>query len=91
MTEAELAVRPNLPIPGVAVILGNWLVRAGVWAETPPPMVMASVPLVRTEPDKSEREFPETFSVCAVMRAMAAVKCRSDQMSVSKKIFVAIV
>ncbi len=83
--EAELAVRPELPIPGVAVILGNGLVGARVWAETPPPVVVASMPLVRTEPDESEREFPEAFPACAITRAMAAVKSRSDQKSVSEK------
>ena len=85
--EAELAVRPALPIPGVSVILGNDLVGARLWAEVPPSVVVAPVPLVRLEPDENEREFPEVFTACAVTRAMAAAKsvAKSDKEDVSEK------
>ncbi|KAM3599208.1 uncharacterized protein V6R79_001991 [Siganus canaliculatus] len=78
--EAELAVRPELPVPGVTVILGNGLVGARVWseAESPPAVVVAPVPLVRAEPDDSEHNFPETFPACAVTRAMAAASTDTD-------------
>ncbi|KAI3364938.1 hypothetical protein L3Q82_000937 [Scortum barcoo] len=44
--EAELAVRLALQIQGVSVILGNNLIGAQVWADVPPPVVVAPVPLV---------------------------------------------
>ena len=51
------------------MILGNGLVGARVWADVPS-VVVASVPLVKSRPDDSEREFPEVFTACAVTRAM---------------------
>ena len=59
--EAELAVRPALPIPGVSVILGKDLIGAWVWAGVPPPVVVAPVPLARLEPDENERDYREAF------------------------------
>ncbi len=44
--EAELAVRPTLPIQGVSIILGYNLVGAPIWA-VPLPVVVAPVPQVR--------------------------------------------
>ncbi|KAK0150744.1 hypothetical protein N1851_008151 [Merluccius polli] len=67
--EAQVGVRPALPIEGVTMILGNGLVGARVWADVPS-VVVASVPLVKSRPDDSEREFPEVFTACAVTRAM---------------------
>ena len=64
--EAQVGVRPALPIEGVTMILGNGLVGARVWADVPP-VVVASVPLVKSRPDDSEREFPEVFTACAVV------------------------
>ncbi len=75
-------MHPALPVPGISVILGNGLVGAQTWAEVSLPVVVAPVPLVRSQPDESERDFPEAFTACAVTRAMVAAK--SDSASHSK-------
>ena len=68
--EAQVGVRPALPIEGVTMILGNGLVGAGVLSDVTP-VVVTSVPLVKSKPDDSEREIPEVFTACAVNRAMS--------------------
>ena len=68
--EAQVGVRPALPIEGVRMILGNGLVGAGVLSDVTP-VVVTSVPLVKSKPDDSEREIPKVFTACAVNRAMS--------------------
>ncbi|KAI3366213.1 hypothetical protein L3Q82_010034, partial [Scortum barcoo] len=72
--EGELAVRPVLPIQGVSVILGNNLVGAQVWADVPPPVVMVPVPMVRLEPDESERDFLTRCDLVAEQQADPSLK-----------------
>lgn len=68
--EVVVGVRPALPLDGIEVILGNGICGSKVWGDVPPPIVVP-VPLVSSEPDKNEREFPDVFTACAVTRAMA--------------------
>ena len=79
-----VAVRPALPVAGVNVILGNGLAGARVWADVPPLLVVDSVPLVRSQPDESETEFPEVFTACAVTRAMTRAKSETNASELGK-------
>lgn len=65
---AELVARPTLLMWGVSVILGNDFVGAWVWAVVPPSVVVFPVPLVRSEPDENEWDFPQTFTAFAVKK-----------------------
>ncbi|XP_030294105.1 uncharacterized protein LOC115594274 [Sparus aurata] len=70
--QVAVGVRPALPIGGITLILGNGVAGSRVWADdSPPPLVVSSVPLVSTHPDECEVNFPEVFTACAVTRAMA--------------------
>ena len=64
-----VGVCPALPLDGIEVILGNDICGSRVWADVPPPIVVLA-PLVSSEPDKNEKEFPDVFTACAVTRAM---------------------
>lgn len=44
--EVTVAVRPALPMDGVMMILGNDIAGSRVWADVPPPAIVASAPLV---------------------------------------------
>ncbi len=68
--EIAVSVRPALPVEGITLILGNGEAGGRVWADTPPSPVVSSVPLVRKQPDKNEKSFPEIFTACAVTRSM---------------------
>lgn len=61
----------------VCVIPWNGFAGGHVWAEVLPPVVVAPVPLVRSEPDENERDFPEAFPAWAVRLAMAMAKSES--------------
>ncbi|KAL2102368.1 hypothetical protein ACEWY4_001536 [Coilia grayii] len=70
--EVVMAVRPQLPVEGVDVILGNNLAGGRVWANLSPPPVVNTVPL----PVVSEcaEQYPDVFCACAVTRAMTRVR-----------------
>ena len=72
MLECDLAkrvfsvgVRPELPLPGVSMILGNDICGGRVWPSGPPPPVVVSEPLEVA----SDSSALDVFSVCAVTRA----------------------
>ena len=69
--EVTVGVRPALPLDGVTMILGNDICGSRVWADGPPPAIVAPEPLVSSGPDKSEAEFPDVFATCAVTRAQS--------------------
>ena len=59
--QVSMGVRPSLPVPGVAIILGNDLADNKVWPDLLPSLVVCSTPVVREPAD------PEVFPVCAVV------------------------
>lgn len=64
-----LALRPALSIEGVFVIPGNNLAGARMWADIPLQLVVASVLLIRSEPDENEHDFPRSiYSLCSHVR-----------------------
>ena len=75
--EVAMGVRPSLPVPGVAVILGNDLAGGRLWPDVLPSPVVSSKPVVRelADPEKKlTKVFPACntfFSPCAVTRAQA--------------------
>lgn len=69
--DVVVAVCPYLPIEGVSFILGNDLAGGKVLAA---PEVVPS-PVASKSPDELEEQFPDTFPVCVVTRAMS----RKDQ------------
>ncbi|KAK0139986.1 hypothetical protein N1851_023093 [Merluccius polli] len=85
--EAELAVRPALPIRGIHVILGNDLVGVKMWAEVLPPAGVVPESLVGLQTHENEHNFPETYTACAVTRTMATLKSEalSNKENVSGK------
>lgn len=68
--EVKMGVRPELPIDGITVILGNDVAGDRVWADQPARPVVVPVPLGSKGPDENERQFPEVFTACTVTRAM---------------------
>ena len=66
-----MGVRPELPISGVDIILGNGLAGSRVWADGPPPPIVSSAPVVTGKVDENAQCFPEVFTACAVTRAMS--------------------
>lgn len=77
--EVAIGVRPALPVDGVTMILGNDIAGSRVWADVAPPAIVVSAPMVSSKPDKSEAEFPDVFTACAVTRAMK--RAQSDEMN----------
>lgn len=73
--EVAMGVRPELPIRGVDVILGNGLAGSRVWAGGPPPPIVSSSPIVTGNLDENAQCFPEVFIACAVTR----VRSRAQQ------------
>eukprot|EP00064_Thunnus_orientalis_P021846 superscaffoldBa00006904_g22014 len=63
-----MGVWPSLPVPGVAVILGNDLAGAKVWPDVPPLPVVSSKQLVKNLADL-EQNLTEVFPACSVTRA----------------------
>ena len=61
--QVSMGVRPSLPVPGVAIVLGNDLAGNKVWPDLLPSLVVSSTPVVREPAD------PEVFPACAVTRA----------------------
>lgn len=57
--EANLALRPGLPIEWISVILGNDLAGGQVLAGVPSPLAL--VPLAKLEPDEGEQDFLKLF------------------------------
>ena len=58
-----VGIRPELPLKGVSMVLGNDLAGSRVWAEVPPPPVVVSKPVVEDE------DMPAVFPACVVTRA----------------------
>ena len=83
--EVCIAVRPALPVEGVHIILGNGLAGGHVWPDVPPHPVVNPVPVVNSETDESERDFPEVFAACAVARAGARVAREPDRVNVMEE------
>lgn len=101
----EVGVRPELPVEGVDIILGNDLVGARVWAGVQPDSRPLPDRLVKAQspptpdylpPDSSEMTEPEptVSTVCVVTRAMAAAlkdKMTGTEKSVAfKKVMLAV-
>ncbi|XP_053089503.1 Fc receptor-like protein 5 [Pangasianodon hypophthalmus] len=76
--EAALAVRPALPIEGVAVILGKKLAGDRVWSDISPSVAVEQKLSLDQDLDESKRDFPEVFTACAVTRAMSRIKTVAD-------------
>ncbi len=76
--EAALAVRPALPIEGVAVILGNKLAGDQVWSNVSPSVVVEEKLSLNQDLDESKWDFPEVFTAGAVTRAMLRIKTNMD-------------
>lgn len=68
--EVSLAVRPALPVQGVQVILGNYLIDGPFPVSSPTPVVNSSpaVGQVQVECD----DYEQIFQVCAVTRSDAS-------------------
>lgn len=78
--EVAMGVRPELPIGGVDVILGNGLAGNRVWADIPPPPIVSSTPIiVPGNLDENAQCFPEVFTACAVTRAMSRAQQEPEQ------------
>lgn len=69
-----MGVRPELPMRGVDVILGNGLAGSRVWAEGPPPPIVSSSPIMTGNLDENAQHFPEVFTACAVTWAMSRMQ-----------------
>ncbi|XP_034064355.1 REST corepressor 1 isoform X3 [Gymnodraco acuticeps] len=66
--EVAMGVRPSLPVPGVAVILGNDLAGGRVWPDVPLSPVVSSKP-VRGELADPAKKLTKIVPACAVTRA----------------------
>lgn len=56
--QVAVGLHPALPIGGIMLNLGNGVTGFCVWADgSPPPLVVSTVPLVSTYPDKCEINF----------------------------------
>lgn len=74
--DAVVAVRPALPMDGVALILGNGLAGSRLWRDASlsvVPVEMEPAPLIMPQ-DENSKKFPDVFTACAVTRAMAQAK-----------------
>lgn len=65
-----VAVRKDLPVEGVDILLGNNLAGKRVW---PPPVVNVT-PSSLLEVDECAQEFPSVFTSCALTRAKAKME-----------------
>lgn len=87
--DVDVGVRPQLPVEGVHMILGNDLAGNKVWADgklnifTKQP----SLPPARLSPDRN-RVSPEVFPVCAVTRELP-VKLQTEQLTSSRDSLIA--
>ncbi|KAK0135738.1 hypothetical protein N1851_028415 [Merluccius polli] len=79
--EVDIAIRPELPIQGVDVILGNDLAGSKIWEKGPPLVYVGSVLQVPKEPEGCAKESPEVFSSCAVTRAKSKVLSEQSELS----------
>ena len=70
--EVKMGVRPELPVEGITVILGNDVAGDRVWADQPARPVIVPVPRGSNGPDENEKQFPDVFTACAVTRAVAS-------------------
>ena len=61
--EVEVALRAAFPMAGVDVVLGNMHAGGRVWANKVLPQPLVSpIPIVDSDPDKSELDFPQVCS-----------------------------
>lgn len=79
--EVDMAIRPQLPVQGVDVILGNDLAGSKIWKEGPPLVYVGSVLQVPEEPEGCAKESPTVFPSCAVTQART--KALSEQSELS--------
>jgi len=82
--EVPLGVCPELPVEEIQVILGNYLVGAQVWSDSPPSPPSASTPSAGDvslgNPTKSL-----VCSACVVTRAQSCTSPLSEKCAVEKK------
>ncbi|XP_049904288.1 uncharacterized protein LOC126392736 [Epinephelus moara] len=76
--EVAMGVRPALPVEGVDVILGNGLAGNRVWAKSPPPPIVSSLPIVAGNVDEIAHA-SLVFTACAVTRAMSREQGEPEQ------------
>lgn len=78
-----MAVRKNLPVEGVDILLGNNLAGGKVWPESPPPPVVNVTLSPPLESDECAQGFPSGFTSCALTRAMAKMEAELLERSLS--------
>ncbi|XP_061566754.1 uncharacterized protein LOC133420887 [Cololabis saira] len=57
--EVEVALRRAFPMAGVDVLLGNMHAGGRVWSKVLPSPLVSPDPIVNSEPDENERDFPQ--------------------------------
>ena len=75
----SVGVRPELPLPGVSMILGNDICGGRVWPSVSPAPVVVSEPLEVA----SDGPALEVFPVCAVTRAQSKVASGHAEAAIS--------
>lgn len=80
----ELAVRPELPVDMVSVILGNDLAGDKIFAEPVPSLVVGETP--HSVGDECGARFPEVFPSCVMTRA-ASLKAGGAELPAMEKPF----
>lgn len=61
-----MGVRPQLPIQGIDIILGNDLAGARVWKDSPPLLCVGSPLQDSGEPDECAKQYPVVlFFLCS--------------------------
>ena len=77
--EVRMGVRPELPVAGVDIILGNDLCGERIWADQIPNVITRKWP-GDVQQQESESDGAVVYPVCAVTRSMAAsLEGQSDQ------------
>lgn len=91
--DVRLVERPELPVGGVQVILGNKLAGARMWPAVPPPRddagspVDRQVPVSNTGPHEVTSVASEVVSACVVTRAGTSTDDKSDVVNVKVAVF----
>lgn len=73
--DVVMGVHPSLPLGGIQVILGNYLLSDWVWSDVPTQRVKPSSQVVSSE---SLNATPTVLPTCAVTRAMSCVSSGSS-------------
>ena len=79
--QVDMAIRPQLPIQGVDIILGNDLAGAKIWEDGPPLTYESSVLQGPTDPAGSVEEQSTVFSSSVVTRAQSNALLEQSQCS----------